>query len=304
MTMTFGDDATFIGGYMKPIVLSDSRGVAKVAVLAELQGRVMTSTADGDDGMSFGWINRELFELGEKQEHINPYGGEDRFWMGPEGGQFAIFFKEGGPFDLEHWFTPPEIDTIPFDLVEQDSDRALFKKDMTLTNCSGTVLELLVDREIKVLESDDIGTRLGAALPDSVKSVCYESINKITNTGNDAWRKETGLLSIWILGMYNPSPETKVIIPFVAGAEDTLGPVVNDAYFGKVPADKLLVKDDVMFFSGDGTNRSKIGLTPQRAKPVLGSYDPGAGVLTNEPVSKASRNPALVPARRRRLRVA
>ena len=96
--------------------------------------------------------------------------------------------------------------------------------------------------------------------------VAYESDNKITNTGKDAWKKETGLLSIWILGMFNPSPETTIVVPFKPGPESELGPAVNDAYFGKVPADRLVVRDKegVLFFSGDGKHRSKIGISPAR----------------------------------------
>ena len=41
--------------------------------------------------------------------------GEDRFWLGPEGGQFALFFKKGDPFDLDHWQTPAMMDTEPFE---------------------------------------------------------------------------------------------------------------------------------------------------------------------------------------------
>ena len=71
-----------------------------------------------------------------------------------------------------------------------------------------------------------------------------------------------------------------MVVPFAAGDEAKLGPKVNDAYFGKVPAERLVVKDDVLFFSGDGKYRSKIGLSPARAKPILGSYDAANGVLT------------------------
>jgi hypothetical protein len=102
----------------------------------------------------------------------------------------------------------------------------------------------------------------------------------MTNTGTKAWEKESGLLSIWILGMFNPSPATTVVVPFTAGPENELGPIVNDAYFGKVPANRLVVKNGVLFFSGDGQYRSKIGLSPQRAKPTLGSYDAVNKVLT------------------------
>ena len=91
----FGEDAAFLKQYTDLIVLSDSKGLAKVAVSPAWQGRVMTSTAGGDAGLSFGWINRELIESRKLQPHMNAFGGEDRFWMGPEGGQFSIFFAEG-----------------------------------------------------------------------------------------------------------------------------------------------------------------------------------------------------------------
>jgi hypothetical protein len=113
-----------------------------------------------------------------------------------------------------------------------------------------------------------------------VQMVGYETVNTLTNTGNDGWKKETGLLSIWILGMFNPSPETTIVIPIAAGDEAELGPKVNDTYFGKVPDDRLRVDEGVLFFRGDGQYRSKIGVSPRRARPVSGSYDAGAGVLT------------------------
>src|SRR5262245_60587205 len=127
--MTFGDDVQFLKGKTQVIVLSDSAGKAKVAVAPDLQGRVMTSTADGDAGPSFGWINRQYFDDAatvKVNEHISPYGGEDRFWLGPEGGQFAIFFKKGDPFDYEHWHTPRFIDIEPFDVVTSSADSARF----------------------------------------------------------------------------------------------------------------------------------------------------------------------------------
>jgi len=82
--------------------------------------------------------------------------------------------------------------------------------------------------------------------------------------------------------MFNPSPKTTIVIPFKGGPEDGLGPAVNDAYFGEVPADRLVVDEarGVLFFSGDGKFRSKIGISPRRVKPFAGSYDAANGVLT------------------------
>ena len=277
---TFGDDLAFLKKHTDVVILSDTSGNSQVAVLPSLQGRTMTSTAAGMDGLSFGWINRELIASGETVEHINVFGGEDRFWIGPEGGQFSVFFKKEVPFDLEHWFTPAPIDTEPFELVSKSKGRAFLKKDMQLENYSRTIFNLRVDRDVRVLERSEALEALGIAPAKTVKMVAFESNNKMTNTGTKAWVKETGLLSIWILGMFNPSPATTVVVPFNAGAEDELGPIVNDAYFGKVPSNRLVIKDGVMFFSGDGQYRSKIGLSPQRAKPIVGSYDAVNKVLT------------------------
>ena len=83
-----------------------------------------------------------------------------------------------------------------------------------------------------------------------------------------------------ILGMFNPSSDTTIAIPFAPGSESALGPFVNDAYFGKVPADRLVVKDSMVFFRGDGQYRSKIGLSPSRALSMAGSYNASEHVLT------------------------
>jgi hypothetical protein len=279
-TNTFGEDIGFLKKHTDVVILKDGSGDSMVVVSPTLQGRVLTSSAGGSDGLSFGWINRELIASGQTVEHMNVYGGEDRFWIGPEGGQFSIFFEKGVPFDLEHWFTPAPIDTEPFELVRRSQKSAQLRKDMQLKNYSGTVFELRIDREVRVLESSEAVEKLEVKPGERVKMVAYESQNNMTNTGTKPWEKETGLLSIWILGMYNPSPATTIVIPFNEGSKEDLGPIVNDDYFGKVPADRLIVKDNVLFFKGDGQYRSKIGLSPQRAKPVLGSYDAVNKVLT------------------------
>lgn len=275
----FKDDLSFLQKYTDVLVLKSANDKAHIAVIPGMQGRVMTSTASGPDGLSFGWINRELIASGENNKHINAFGGEDRFWLGPEGGQFSIFFKKGEPFDLEHWWTPEPINEGAYDIVKQSETSVQFKKVMRLENYSGTVFDLELDRSVELLSAEQAKVAFGVDL-SHVDIVAFESENVITNTGEQAWMKDTGLLSIWILGMYNPSPATTIVIPFRAGDESALGPKVNDAYFGKVPDDRLVVLDDVLFFSGDGEYRSKIGISPYRATSVLGSYDATNNVLT------------------------
>jgi len=275
----FKDDIDFLTKHSQVVVLSDEDGNAQVAVNPDLQGRVMTSTAGGPDGPSFGWINRELIASGVNNVHMNAFGGEDRFWLGPEGGQFSIFFKKGDPFDLDHWFTPPAVNEGSFGIVSREEEAVRFKKAIRLINYSDAVFDLDVDRAVKILGGPELAA-LGITLPSGVKMVAFQSDNTVTNTGTNTWTRDTGLLSIWILGMFNPSPATTIVIPFKPGPEAELGPAVNDAYFGKVPADRLIVKEAVLYFSGDGMYRSKIGLSPKRVKPFAGSYDAANGVLT------------------------
>ena len=277
---TFGQDVEFLKEHTDAIVLSDAAGGAQLAVVPAYQGRVMTSTAGGPDGLSFGWLNYELIASGQVLPHMNAFGGEDRFWLGPEGGQYALFFKPGDPFDFEHWQTPAVIDTEPFEVLSRTRTTALFGKRTTLTNYAGTTFDVEIQRAVTLLDAEQTALALGTSVPRGVRLVAYQTENRITNAGSQAWTKDGGLLSIWILGMYKPSPQTTVVIPFRRGPEGELGPIVNDAYFGKVPPDRLVIKDGVVFFKGDGQYRSKIGLSPQRAFPVLGSYDAVNHILT------------------------
>jgi hypothetical protein len=277
---TFGDDVAFLKRYVDVIVLSDSQGAAKVAVSATWQGRVLTSTARGDAGASFGWINRELIASRTLQPHINTFGGEDRFWMGPEGGQFSIFFAKGAKFELSDWFTPAPIDTLPFQVARQAADSVRFTSAFTLTNYSGTSFDVEVVRDVTLLDGAAGWKHLGVPAVPGVDLVAYQSNNAITNAGKAPWKPETGLLSIWILGMFNPSPATTIVVPIKAGPESERGPKVTSDYFGTIPPERLVVRDAVVFLSGDGRFRSKIGIGPRRSKGLLGSYDAERQVLT------------------------
>ena len=277
---SFGDDFNFLKGHTETLLLSDKAGNARVAVAPAYQGRVMTSSAGGDAGLSFGWINRELIASGKPQAHIHVFGGEDRFWLGPEGGQFSIFFKKGAKFELSDWQTPAAIDTMPYKATRVTRDSARFEASFTLANYTGTQFDVRVDRSVRVLEAGTAWRRLGVKADKDVQVVAYETDNKITNAGRDAWTKETGLLSIWILGMFNPSPATTIVVPIKPGPDSTLGTKVTSDYFGAIPPDRLVVKDDVVYFSGDGRFRSKIGISPRRSRAVLGSYDADNRALT------------------------
>ncbi len=277
---TFGFDLDFLKKYHKDlVVLGNDTAGAQIIILPAYQGRIMTSTAEGNAGSSFGWINHDLIASGKFSEHFSAFGGEERFWLGPEGGQFSIYFKKGVDFKFENWYVPKELDTESFTLKSSSSAEATFEKEMHLENYTGAKFDLKVNRNISLLNDSSIEALLGS-IPNGIKKVGFQSENIVTNTGQNSWNKNTGLLSIWVLSMLNAGENTTIAIPFKKGDSSLLGKVVTDDYFGKVPADRLKVTDDLILFKADANHRSKIGISPKRALPLVLSYDQKNGVLT------------------------
>ncbi|HSO36501.1 MAG TPA: DUF6786 family protein [Labilithrix sp.] len=268
----FADDVAFLANHGSVHVL-EAPGGGRVAVSAKYQGRVMTSAVEGG-GQSFGWINRSFIAAQKTGTQFDNYGGEDRFWLGPEGGQFGLYFPPGKAFAFDTWQVPAAMQEGAWETSDATPLHITLKRSMTLTNWSGTTFTIDVERTISLVEVAPAGA--------AVKAVAYETVNKITNKGKAAWKRESGLPSIWILAMFAPSADARVIVPFETGAAAKGTPIVNDAYFGKVPAERLAVHEDKGFlvFTCDGQQRGKIGVGPARAKSTLGSYSAQAKLLT------------------------
>ncbi len=272
---TFAYDVDFLKSHKEVILLGRKGSPARVLVVGDYQARVMTSTAGGENGKSYGWINYDLIRSGEKKLHMNPYGGEDRFWLGPEGGQYGLYFKKGDPFDFNHWQTPALIDTKSFNLVSANSLQASYRKSAEVVNWSGTVFQIDIERTIRLIEKEEAETEFGIALGD-LNAVAFESVNAITNRGNE-WQRKDGLLSIWILGMFRPTDATTIILPHRASV-DSSG--ITDDYFGAIPSDRIMKSDSVLLLKGDGKFRGKVGIAPGIAGSMAGSYDADKHVLT------------------------
>lgn len=272
---SFGYDLDFLKEHVDTVLLES--GSSKLVLSPTLQGRVVTSSADGDNGYSFGWLNYDLIASDQYLPHCNNFGGEDRYWIGPEGGQFSIFFKKGDAFDLDHWQTPSSIDTESWEVESKQKEYVILKKNMKLKNYSGTTFDVEARRKVTLMDRSATMDFLGVEIDESVQSVGFKSENEMFNAGSIEWNKETGMLSIWILGQFIPSKKNTVILPIISDSE---GEIVNDSYFGKIDSDRIEVLENAILFKGDGLKRGKIGIGPHRAKPVIGSYDALNGILT------------------------
>ncbi|RYG05499.1 MAG: hypothetical protein EOO02_03600 [Chitinophagaceae bacterium] len=276
---SYAYDAEFLKKHNRKVLeLTGNNGSAKVLLSADYQGRVMTSSAKGDSGSSYGWINYDLIRSGAIKPHINPVGGEERFWLGPEGGQYSIYFKSKDSFNFNNWQVPPVIDTVSYDVAESSETSATFTKSARLKNYSGTIFDIEIKRKISLLDASMLRDKLRSEIDSSLSYVAYETDNSITNTGQFQWKQDKGLLSIWLLAMLTPSDDTKVIIPF-ENRPDAKNFITSD-YFGPIPADRLVIKNNYLVLTCDGKSRGKIGLAPEIAKPVAGSFDFKRNILT------------------------
>jgi hypothetical protein len=276
----------FLRQHAEIIELSDGR--SRVAIAPAWQARVVTSTTDPESGPSFGWIKRDIIAAGIKREdqrtglqkHIHVFGGEERFWLGPEGGPFSLFFPPKVPQTFENWKTPALLDTEAFSPAEPPTPTsARFRKETTLTNRAGTTFHLGIERTVSLLSPCRITALLDIPDTNGMSVIAYESKNSVKNTGTNAWTRESGAPTIWLLGMFPPSPRTTIVIPL----RDAPGaPAPNTHYLGfdPIPADRAKVSGNTLFFKGDGKARGKLGITEALGKGIAGSWQADTGVLT------------------------
>jgi hypothetical protein len=275
---SFGYDLNFLKQHDSVVILK-SGDSSQVVVSPKYQAKVFTSTADGMGGLSFGWVNYKAFTA-PVDAHMNAYGGENRFWLGPEGGRFSLFFKPGAQMVFENWKTPPSFDTASWNVMSKSNVSVTMQKEMRLTNYKGTEMQLLVDRTVDILDRQQINNNIGLSLDTSVKVVGYKTVNQITNKGDAEWTESTGMPCMWILDMFKPTPATVIVVPFKNAAGQSFNKVATTNYFGEIPAERIKHTDDVLYFKADGKSRGKLGVVPGKAKPVAGSYDSHNKVLT------------------------
>ncbi len=281
---TYGAVRDFLVAHTKVVELTGENG-ERVAICPEYQGRVMTSTSGDLKGMSHGWVNREFIERGAADRHFNNYGGEDRFWLAPEGGPYSLFFAPGAAQTLANWYTPPALNDGAFKITSTQSDpHYRLTRQIRLQNAAKTQFNLEVNREIHLQKIHHFGKLFGddarsAVSAGRLRLVGFQTINTVTNRG-PALTREKGLFAIWSLGQFPGGARTSIIIPYKALDDANLGPIVNSDYFGDVPPERLRVNSQAIWFRGDGKFRSKIGVPQPRAKSLAGAIDLENGVLT------------------------
>jgi len=266
----YGYDLQFLNKHTKIIELVSDK--SRIIISPEYQGRVMTSTSKGFNGLSNGWINYKHIEKSIIDEYANPYGGEERIWLGPEAGEFSVFFTDK---NYAEWKVPSAFDRESFN-VDSTSIRSIhLSKKFDLTNSAGTNFKGIIKRTISICDENDISKDLNLNNVNNINVVAYKSENIIKNTGKNEWDKTNGALSIWMLSMLPANDSTIVIIPI----KQNINGEVRD-YLQNLNKERLLSIDQNVLFKVDGKLKSKIGISPDLVKPIFASYNPSKSILT------------------------
>lgn len=278
---TFDDEVDFLKRHFQVDVLENAEG-AKIACVAALQGRTMTSNSSGRCQRSNGFISREAVARGLVDPQLNMVGGEDRIWISPEGGQFSVFFDPNVEMSFANWRTPPCIDTESFELIDSTDRSLTYHKRAAVMNMSGFTFEFELERRVELRNRAEVEQNLSLVLPPDVELVCHESSNKITNAGSIPWVAETGLIGLWSICLNPPANDAVMVIPFQPGSEADLGTIVTADYFGQLEDDRLAISEDLnlVFLRGDGNFRSKLGISFARARSQMGGWNPSSQTLT------------------------
>lgn len=278
---SFGYDVEFLNKRdSNLIILKSEDSQSQIAISAKYQAKVFTSTANGLKGQSLGFIGYDALSSSILDEHMNAYGGENRFWLGPEGGQYSLFFEKGAEQIYDNWHTPKDIDSEEWSLVYQNESKVKMKKEISLINYLDVELKLEAEREIRLFNNEQIQKELGLNNLQKIHTVGYSTSNSVKNLNDFDWDESTGSVCIWILDMFIPAPKAITFIPYSSGTTTLKGAVATTDYFGDIPKSHLKISDSFVFLKTDGNYRSKLGLNEKRTIGIAGNYDPDSKRLT------------------------
>ncbi len=258
------------------IILRGDQEQRQVLVSPQMVGRVMVSTMAGPKGEVLGWVNRPAVEAGFTDPNFNNFGGEERIWLGPDGTQQGLFFRNMD-FTWESFRIPQPMSLQPFETlgVSPDGKSVAMRTRWELNNLMGTPFQVEIQRRITILEVCPYTNESGA----DVNCVGFQSDNRVTNVSNQPILRRTGPLTIWLLGHYLPHPRCVVIVPFRPGPEAELGPPLRDEFLkffcidGKFPANRRWYQNDYALLKADCAVRCKFGISRSRATGRAGSLD-------------------------------
>jgi hypothetical protein len=282
--LKFSETLDLMGDSGNPaVVLQGRKRSRRVLCAPTLVGRVLTSTFDGPQGEGLGWVGVDAILKGPVNPVINNFGGEERFWIGPEGSQFGLHFGNQEQ-TFANYRVPPAMNSQPYEVlgISRGADFVVMRAHTHLRNAADTEFDIDVTRTIKI--ADDCPYVMGRS--GDVDFVGFQSETAVKNVSEHPIRRETGALAAWTPGLFPNGPKTTVIVPFRIHPEVGGGEAIRQDYIkdlcedGQMPAHAWRIADQHALLRADGRVRTKIGVGKRHALNRLGSLDVETGLLT------------------------
>ena len=245
--MSYHDALNYLAQKTSVIELYDQWG-GRVAICPEWNGRILTSTCDGLDGESFGCVNVQAID----DECAEDYGGEDHWTLSP----------------IVHPFT---VDTIK-------EHKAVLQRTLQTNDANGVPVEFHLSRTISLLHKQKIEALFGDIVADALTQ---ENVSAVGfHTENTVKTPEKACVASRLRGMFNPSPNTVIILSTPSEDFATESSPIDIDYQGGSPHGRIRHLPQNLLVHADGRGQCQITMPFPDAPPILGAIELRFGTLT------------------------
>jgi len=245
--MSYNDALNYLVKKTPVVELYDQLG-GRVAVCPEWNGRVMTSTCDGLDGNSFGYVNVQAIDA----ENFENFGGEDLWTI--------------SPLDL----------SLTIENIKEN--KTLLQRTLRMADANGQSVEFHLSRSISLLSRQRMGTLFGDAIADALKQ---EDVSVVAfRTENTVRSQEKACVASRQRGMFNACPHTFIVISTPPENFLSKPPTIDIDYLGGSPHGRIRHIADALLFRADGRGRCRATIPFSAVPPLFGAVELRSGTLT------------------------
>ena len=245
--MSYHDALNYLAQKTSVIELYNQWG-GRAVVCPEWNGRILTSTCDGLDGNSFGFVNVQAIDT----EQFENLGGEDQWTVSP----------------LLHSFTVESV----------KENKAVLFRSLSMTDANGVPVDIHLSRSIFLLSRQKIGIWFGNAVADALEQEYVSAVG--FRAENTVRVQQKAHIASRQRGMFNASPHTTVLVSMVPeGFTPEPIPVEID-YLGRSPHGRIRHLPQTLLIRGDGQGRCQVTMPFSFTPPIFGAVELRGGVLT------------------------
>jgi hypothetical protein len=254
--MSYHDALTYLAQKTAVVELYDQWG-GRIAVCPEWNGKIFTSTCEGLDGNSFGYLNVQAIDT----ECVESFGGE----------------SFGGE---DQWTLSPLIFSFAVESIKEN--KAVLQRTLHMNDANGVPSEFHLTRSISLLSRKRIGELFGDAVTAALEK---EDVSVIGfRSKNVVQSQEKSCIVSRQRGMFNACPHTFVIVStppenFLPESLQIESQIDID-YLGGSPHGRIRHLPQAYLVRADGHGRCQVSLPYATAPPIFGALELRFGTLT------------------------